>query len=298
LNAPCRERVHMICGPEFGPELRGHIAVITKALYGLKTSAFVWRSHLAETLRELGYESCVADSDMWMRKATNPNGFEYYEYVLVYTDDILSISHQPIEVLNKFDQHYMLKKDSIGPSTQYLGVQGGHYFLPDDPTKPRWYLSSEKYVKEAIRNVKEWMKVKNKIPKTKVSELCDNEEVEYYQQQIGVLRWAVELGRIDITMEVLMLAAYTAAPRKGHLEALFHMYAYLSKHDRSRLVFDNSYVQIKDEMVANWKEFYPEACEDIPLNMPEPRGKEAQMIIFVDADHAGDDNLEQVFFSI
>jgi Reverse transcriptase (RNA-dependent DNA polymerase) len=98
LNAPCRERVHTICGPEFGPELRGRIAVIVKALYGLKTSAFAWRSHLAETLQELGYSSCVADNDVWMRPAVKPNGFKYYEYVLVYTDDILSISHRPLDV--------------------------------------------------------------------------------------------------------------------------------------------------------------------------------------------------------
>ena len=34
LNAPCKEKVYTICGPEFGPELRGRIAIIVKALYG------------------------------------------------------------------------------------------------------------------------------------------------------------------------------------------------------------------------------------------------------------------------
>jgi Reverse transcriptase (RNA-dependent DNA polymerase) len=49
LNAPCKEKVYTICGPEFGPENIGKIAVIEKALYGLKTSAFAWREHLAST---------------------------------------------------------------------------------------------------------------------------------------------------------------------------------------------------------------------------------------------------------
>jgi hypothetical protein len=53
----------------------------------------------------------------------------------------------------KLDQHYILKKDSIGPPTQYLGAQVGHYQLPDDPSRKRWYMSSEKYVKEAVRNI-------------------------------------------------------------------------------------------------------------------------------------------------
>jgi hypothetical protein len=31
------------------------------------------------------------------------------------------------------------------------------------------------------------------------------EGMRYYQDLIGVLKWAIELGRIDIAMEVLML---------------------------------------------------------------------------------------------
>jgi hypothetical protein len=33
-----KEKVYTICGPEFGPELEGCIAIIKKSLYGLKYS--------------------------------------------------------------------------------------------------------------------------------------------------------------------------------------------------------------------------------------------------------------------
>jgi hypothetical protein len=158
----------------------------------------------------------------------------------------------------------------IGSPKQYFGAQVGRYFLPDNPTKLWWYLLSKTYVKKAIRKVKDWMKQKGMIFKTKVSgvfpsgyraeldvsELCDDDESEYYQQQIGVLRWAVELGRIDITVEILMLAAYMAAPQKGHFRTLFHLFAYLDKRNRSKLVFNNNYVKINDKVEADWKEFY------------------------------------------
>jgi hypothetical protein len=49
LNAPCREKVYTICGHEFGEHV-GKVAVVKLALYGLKSSGFAWRSHLAETL--------------------------------------------------------------------------------------------------------------------------------------------------------------------------------------------------------------------------------------------------------
>jgi hypothetical protein len=117
---------------------------------------------------------------------------------------------------------------------------------------------------------------------------CNDEEAEYFQQQIGVLRWAVELGRIDLTGATSMMASYTAAPLTGHLVALFHMFSYLKCHDRSKLVFDDSYVQVNDEQDYDWKGFYPNVTEEIPTNIPKPRGKAMQMTVFVDADHAGD----------
>jgi Reverse transcriptase (RNA-dependent DNA polymerase) len=61
LNAPCGEKVYMILGPEFGNNNKGKIGIIVKALYGLKTSAYAWRTHLAETLQELQFEMCAAD---------------------------------------------------------------------------------------------------------------------------------------------------------------------------------------------------------------------------------------------
>lgn len=303
LNAPCKEKVYTICGHEFGAEFRGRVAIIVKALYGLKTSAFAWREHLAETLREaLEFSHCIADNDVWMRPATKKSGDTYYQLCLVHTDDMLVISESPREILNKLDQHYVLKPDSIGKPTQYLGAEIGEYRLADDPSKIRWYMSSDKYIKEAVRNVKGWLSdrghaLKSKAPgvfpsgyraELDTTPLCDDDSADYYQQQIGVLRWSVELGRIDIATEVSMLAAYTAAPRQGHFAALLHIFSYLNSHNRSKLVFDDGYVSITDEVEAEWKNFYPEAKEEVPVNAPEPKGKPMQILAFIDADHAGD----------
>ena len=50
---------------------------------------------------------------------------------------------------------------------------------------------------------------------------------------IGVLRWMVELGRIDIGIEVsLLLSSHLALSREGHFEADIHMMGYL-KHKHS-----------------------------------------------------------------
>jgi len=95
LNAPMREKVHTTCGPEFGQNDHGHIAVITRALYGLKSSGAAWRAMFAGTLQDLGYKSSLADPDVWLRPAIKPNGAHYYEYIFVCVDDILVISLHP-----------------------------------------------------------------------------------------------------------------------------------------------------------------------------------------------------------
>ena len=48
----------------------------------------------------------------------------------------------------------------------------------------------------------------------------------------------VELERVDIITEVSMLASQLAYPRKGHLEAVYCIYAYLGNKHNSHMVFD------------------------------------------------------------
>ena len=81
LTAPCREKIWTIAGTEFGSKC-GHLMLISRALYGLKSSGAAFRALLAEILHELGYTPSKADPAVWMRPAVKPNDFEYYEYIL------------------------------------------------------------------------------------------------------------------------------------------------------------------------------------------------------------------------
>jgi hypothetical protein len=76
------------------------------------------------------------------------------------------------------------------------------------------------------------------------SQELSGEELSYYQSQVGVLRWIVELGRIDIITEVSSLASCLALPRKGHLEAVFYLYAYLAKKTNGTVILDPTYPDI------------------------------------------------------
>jgi hypothetical protein len=61
-----------------------------------------------------------------------------------------------------------------------------------------------------------------------------------------------------------MMVAFNAMPRRGHLEAVFHIFAYLNSHLRSFLVLDNSYVDVPLAVKPDWTDFYPDVKEELP----------------------------------
>jgi len=65
INADSREKVFFVAGDEFGKMNKGKVVVIVKALYGLKSSGAAWRAHFAQVLHDLGYQSSLADPDVW-----------------------------------------------------------------------------------------------------------------------------------------------------------------------------------------------------------------------------------------
>jgi Reverse transcriptase (RNA-dependent DNA polymerase) len=57
LKAYMTEKVYVIAGPEFG-EREGHILIISKALYGLRSSGARWHDRIADCIRELRFFPC------------------------------------------------------------------------------------------------------------------------------------------------------------------------------------------------------------------------------------------------
>ena len=128
-------------------------------------------------------------------------------------------------------------------------------------------------------------------PESDVSRELNVANATYYQSLIGVLRWIVELGRVDVCLEVSMMSSHLALPREGHLEQ--HIFAYLKKYHNTELVYDPSdpVVDENDFKRRDWasSEFgHVEGKEEFPANMSESRGLGFIMRAKVDADHGSD----------
>jgi hypothetical protein len=73
----------------------------------------------------------------------------------------------------------------------------------------------------------------------------------------------------------------------GHLEAIYLIIAYLHKHDKSRIIFDDPLPHTPTAAKPGWTSFYEVTEEELPPHVPEPLGYPVNIYTFVDANHAG-----------
>jgi len=315
LNALTDEKIYYRAGKEWGEHTEGCVCVIKRALYGLRSSANRWRAHISSTLKnKMHFNFSLADNDVWMKEDIKSDGTRYYSYILIYTDDILILSETPKRYMDQLKRSYFVKPDSIKTPDIYLG---GEIKMTKSRTgSPCYSISCNKYCQEAVKTVFNRMREVNlklnigkASPENPFSNLkykpeldmtpnCNSVHHQFYQQIIGILRWMIELGRIDIMVEVSLLSRYLAAPRYGHLAQALHVCSYIKSNDGLDICFDPTKITIIENNVLphetaeikskSLRELYPDARDNIPPNMPEPLGNSVQLNAFVDADHAGE----------
>jgi hypothetical protein len=89
-----------------------------------------------------------------MNPANKPVGTPYYEYVLIYVDDILAISHVPDAIMESLIKYYTLKAGSVKIPDEYLGTQiRTHIIDPGLEPQTCWAMSCDRYVKCAVEEV-------------------------------------------------------------------------------------------------------------------------------------------------
>ena len=108
LESYTKEKVVFRGGLEFG-KLEGHLLVIIKALYGLRSNGACWYDQLFDALSEMEFKPSKADSD------------GYYEYVAVYVDDLLIASRDPQVIINWLEKKNLFKLKDTGPISFHLG---------------------------------------------------------------------------------------------------------------------------------------------------------------------------------
>ena len=81
------------------------MAVIVRSFYELRIAGVSFRNHVADCMKDMGYNPCLGDPNIWMRpKTRKSDGLEHYENILLYVDEFLAIGKDPEEFLKQVDK--------------------------------------------------------------------------------------------------------------------------------------------------------------------------------------------------
>jgi hypothetical protein len=154
--------------------------------------------------------------------------------MLLYVDDIMSISFDPDKAINQFKEGGV----ALIPES-YVGTELSYKQLQMHETDC-WTLNTTKFIKNSIENLEQRLaKINRSLPTAKQSqspmtpgyrpELDSTQElnpdgITMYQELIGELCWATKMGRVDILFKLAILSAYQASPRQGHFDQLLKIY--------------------------------------------------------------------------
>ena len=126
-------------------------------------------------------------------------------------------------------------------------------------------MGENDYAKEAIRVVEIQIKKDGVIFNSKAShsfsfvtyrpeldctQHCNHIYANYYQNLIGVLRWIVELGWMDILFEVACISRFTSNSRARHMQQVLNIFNYLKNHATSKINFGHNKINVQ------WDNFF------------------------------------------
>jgi len=294
LEAYTKEKVAFVAGKEFGP-LAGHTLLISKALYGLRSSGARFHDKFADTLTDMGFKPSLCDPDVWYRDAG-----DCYEYVCTYVDDLLVAMKDPNSFMKALQaEPYNYKLKGVGPPRYHLG---GDFFQDPDGTL---CYGCQTYIRRLADTYKQLFgedpKTNGKRPITPMtkgdqpeldsSEPCTDAETIQFQSLIGALQWTISLSRFDIAHAVMTLSRYRTSPFVGHLDRAKQIVRYLCKYSQGAIRYRTgipNYEAIYGEQPESheWMHsVYGNPVEDVPDGMfPEPKGKPVRTSTFVDAN--------------
>ncbi len=286
LEAFTQEKLFVIAGPEFG-ELQGHVLIIHRALYGLRTSGVRWHERLATCLQKEGFFPCKAEPDIWMRR----NG-DVYEYIAVYVDDLAFALKEPQAFIDKLRNIYKFKIKEAAAIKFHLGC---NFIRDSDGTlrlEPKKFLDRLTQTYERHFGCKPNARPSSPLekgdhPEMDTSDFCNDEDVSKYQSLIGSLQWLISLGRFDVATAVMSLSSFRAAPRVGHLERAKRICCYAISMKHAALRFRVNEPDLSDIPIPehDWAfSVYGNVKEEIPKDAPEPLGNYVQLTHYVDAN--------------
>lgn len=205
----------------------GWVIKLTRALYGLRRSPFLWQRDLTSTFKELEFQVCTEDPCVLKNGTVT---------VFFFVDDIVFLFRKrdqetAEQLIAKLKATYEMK--DLGNLQWFLGMR----ILRERNTRRLWLCQDafiEKMAATFHRPKKEVYKG-NPLPHNDLQPhegKASSEEVNFYQQKIGHINYAAVQTRPDIAKAGSKLAEFLMNPSKYHHRIAEEVidYLYATRH--------------------------------------------------------------------
>ena len=211
----------------------------------------------------MGFKPSRADPDIWMKSSKDGS---HYEYIAVYVDDLAICMKDPKSFCDTLKEKYKLKLKGVGPINYHLGCG---YTRDEDGTL---VADPRKYVEKILESYEKPLEKNQRRPRHL-----------WWEETI----WLSGLGRFDIAVHVMTMSRFRQQPRIGHLERLKKIVGYLANFPHGALRFrlhEPDYSNLPHKEYDWQRTVYGGAKEEIPHDIPEPKGKHVTTTTYVDAN--------------
>jgi hypothetical protein len=231
------------------------------------------------------YYYYYANPDVWMKDFGT-----HYEYVCVFVDDLAMAMMDPKAFTDLLKSKYNYKLKGVGEISYHLGAD---FYCDADGTL---CMGAKTYVSHLLKNYEEMFGEKplprlspidsDDHPELDMTAKLDAKGIQQYQSLVGALQWAVSLCRYDIHCAVMTMGRYRVAPKVGHLDRLKRICGYLARYPDAAIRFRTGILVYGPAPAPmDWSyTIYGGTKEELPHNMPVPRGKLVRMTTFEDAN--------------
>lgn len=220
------------------------VCLLLKALYGLKQAGREWNIHLDAFVRSLGFNRCVSDTCVYVKKSTSGRPM----VLSVYVDDIPSAYavEDSFEWGRVKEAFFAKFKITFQAEADWLL----NMRITRDPSRNRLMLDQQAYVETMLEDLgmddckptnhpgaQEELSMKNNA--SSESDLAQMRNVPY-RRAVGLLMYLSNTSRPDITHAVGMVARYANNPGPAHWRAVKAILRYLSGTSDYGLLFESS----------------------------------------------------------
>jgi len=234
----------------------------------------------------MGCFTSKCEKDIWMH-----NKGDHCKHIAECVDDLMIESKNPNSIIKMLMGKCHFKLKGTGPTKFHLGCDSFHDEEGVLCHVPKKHI--EKILDNHRRICGAWPKpatsppTTGDHPKLDTSEPLNEDDQKTYQSSIGALQWVIQIGRFDIQTAVMTLSCFLTMPRQGHLDRVKRIHGCRSKMRHATIKIrsdapDYSNIPVK---LCGWEcSCHADAKEEIPLDVPKPKGKPVTVTLFFDAN--------------